>query len=133
MCRNSVCSLFSAIVLIACTWPLAGMNKRPTYILRNKGIRCVTFPCFTWELIKDGSAIKSRISDIDVTSLHLGDRQKAALLRALERTETCVRGFTTSGPDGPGGVGLTFHVSRVIGSPANTAKDRRAPFRCSQN
>jgi hypothetical protein len=125
-------SIGRLVIDTASTLP-AGMQKSASYILRNNGINCLTYPCFNWELIKDGSAAKSGISDIDITSLHLNAKQKAALLRDLERKETCVRGFTTPGPNGPAGSGLTFHVTKVIGSPAHAARNQKGRLRCSQN
>lgn len=88
-------------------------DKTPAhYEVRDKGLRCITFPCPTFEVTVAGKD-PFTISDVDFSGLKLSDKELRTHRNAMRTGTLKVAGVLRDGPKGPAGMGKTLVVSQI--------------------
>jgi hypothetical protein len=84
------------------------------YLVRDNGVRCITTPCYSWDVREGTSTRTLRVSGFDVTRLRPAEQVTLTELLATSAGAR-VRGWTVvDSHAGPAGVGKTLVVTALV-------------------
>lgn len=91
-------------------------DRRPNgsvYRMRDRGVRCITFPCPTYQEAKLNSTFVRNIAGVDLTALGMEANDRAKVFAAMTGTDAALLAGTHVSVRGSGGRSLELKATQV--------------------
>jgi hypothetical protein len=82
------------------------------YLIRDRGLRCITFPCLTHYAAKLNSTFVRNIAGVDLTGARAGDEQVSEALAAMTGADGVIVAGNHATVTGPGGRALELKATQ---------------------